>query len=307
MYRDCGGRHNESGDFMELEEIVEAGIGIRASDIHFIPGSDKAGVFFRQGERLESYCSLDMNRHNLYLQRVKANSGMNISEKRLPQDGVFRMAGMTIRVSTMKSVNGESLVMRLFDRRDMGIRMLGMKEDDVSKLLVHLKEGSGITMIAGETGMGKSTTLYAIMNELKDQNYKVLSVEDPVERFIEGVVQCQINEAAGLTYERAIFASLRQDPDFICIGEIRNEETAKALVRASLTGHRVISTIHGTSYRNVILRLMDFGIREEHISSSVGLVLTQRLESVEGRRKLDVRLEFGDRLEKKIQQGEILL
>jgi type II secretory ATPase GspE/PulE/Tfp pilus assembly ATPase PilB-like protein len=291
---------------MELEEIVEQGIGIKASDIHFIPGSEKAGVFFRKGERLEICCSLDMNRHNIYLQRVKANSGMNISEKRLPQDGVFRMAGMTIRVSTMKSVNGESLVMRLFDRRDMGIRMLGMSDEEVSRIVGHLKEGSGITMIAGETGMGKSTTLYGIMMELRDQSYKVLSVEDPVERFMEGVVQCQINEAAGLTYEKAIFASLRQDPDFICIGEIRNEETARALVRASLTGHRVISTIHGTGYRNVILRLMDFGIREEHISNSVGLVLTQRLESEEGRRKLDVRLEFRSKVAE-IQQGEIFL
>lgn len=292
---------------MELEEIVEAGIGTEASDIHFIPGSEKAGVFFRQGERLEPYCSLDMTRHNLYLQRVKANSGMNISEKRLPQDGVLRMSGMTIRVSTMKSVNGESLVMRLFDRRDVGIRQLGMKDDDVSMLICHLTEGSGITMVAGETGMGKSTTLYGIMNELKDRNYKVLSVEDPVERFIEGVVQCQINEAAGLTYERAIFASLRQDPDYICIGEIRNEETAKALVRASLTGHRVISTIHGTGYMNVMQRLMDFGIREEHISGSLGLVVTQRLLSQEGRRKLDVRMEFRDKVAKGIQQGEILL
>lgn len=291
---------------MELEEIVEAGIGINASDIHFIPGAEKAGVFFRQGDRLEAYCSLDMNRHNIYLQRVKANSGMNISEKRLPQDGVFRMAGMAIRVSTMRSVNGESLVMRLFDRRDMGIRMLGMPDADVSSLLHHLKEGNGITMIAGETGMGKSTTLYGVMNELKDQSYKVLSIEDPVERFIEGVVQCQINEAAGLTYEKAIFASLRQDPDFICIGEIRNEETARALVRASLTGHRVITTIHGTGYRNVILRLMDFGIREEHIENSVGLVLTQRLISHEGGRKLDARLEFRG-MEKEIQQGEVLL
>lgn len=292
---------------MELEEIVEAGIGINASDIHFIPGAEKAGVFFRQGERLETYCTLDMNRHNIYLQRVKANSGMNISEKRLPQDGVFRLAGMAIRVSTMRSVNGESLVMRLFDRRDMGIRMLGMRHEDVVRLLHHLKEGSGITMIAGETGMGKSTTLYGVMNELKDQSYKVLSIEDPVERFIEGVVQCQINEAAGLTYEKAIFASLRQDPDFICIGEIRNEETARALVRASLTGHRVITTIHGTGYRNVILRLMDFGIREEHIENSVGLVLTQRLKSHEGGRKLDARLEFRGKAETEIQQGEILL
>jgi len=292
---------------MELEEIVKAGIGINASDIHFIPGSDKAGVFFRQGERLESHCSLDMARHNLYLQRVKANSGMNISEKRLPQDGVFRMSGMTIRVSTMKSVNGESLVMRLFDRRDVGIRQLGMKDDDVSMLLGYLTEGSGRTMIAGETGMGKSTTLYGIMNELKDMNHKVLSIEDPVERSIEGVVQCQINEAAGLTYERAIFASLRQDPDFICIGAIRNEETARAIVRASLTGHRVISTVPGTGYSHVILRLMDFGIREEHISGSVGLVLTQRLLSQEGRRKLDVRMEFRDKAAKTIQQGEILL
>jgi type II secretory ATPase GspE/PulE/Tfp pilus assembly ATPase PilB-like protein len=306
MYRDWNSQHNEYGDFMELEEIVEQGIEIKASDIHFIPGSEKAGVFFRQGERLESFCSLDMNRHNIYLQRVKANSGMNISEKRLPQDGVLKMAGMTIRVSTMKSVNGESLVMRLFDRRDMGIRMLGISDEKVSGIIRHLKEGSGITLIAGETGMGKSTTLYGIMMELRDQSYKVLSVEDPVERFMEGVVQCQINEAAGLTYEKAIFASLRQDPDFICIGEIRNEETARALVRASLTGHRVISTIHGTGYRNVILRLMDFGIREEHISNSVGLVLTQRLGSDEGRRKLDVRLEFRSKVAE-IQQGEIFL
>lgn len=283
---------------MELNQIVEKGLEAGTSDIHFIPLGKCVSVHFRTGEVLEHAMDLEREKYLVMLQKVKATAAMNLSEKRLPQDGVLRIEERAVRVSTMRSVQGESLVIRLFDQEIGSLEKLGIPEHQLSLLMTGLKERQGITLIAGETGMGKSTTLYSVMRRLREERFKVISIEDPVEREVEGVIQCQINEGAGLTYESAIFASLRQDPDFICIGEIRSQETAKAMVRAALTGHRVVSTIHSTGYGNVLKRLMDFGIPEDDLRCVIGMVMTQHLRRSEGRRRLHVEMESHDDIKK---------
>jgi len=279
---------------MDLVEIIGQGMEKEASDIHFIPFGEKTKVFYRIRGTLLFQREMETLKYQILLQKIKANAQMNISEKRLPQDGILKDYGQAIRVSTLRSVQGESLVLRLYRSDIMNLEDLGLSGDIQGKIMDRLTENSGIHLICGETGMGKSTTLYALMMKLRDRNFKVLSIEDPVEREIDGIVQSQINDAAGLSYERAIYAALRQDPDYIAIGEIRNKETAGALVRSALTGHKVISTIHAHGFENVLKRLKDFSIREEYLTSSLSTVMSQRLKTVKGRRGLHAELEFAE-------------
>lgn len=277
---------------MELSEIIIKGMEANASDIHFIPFGHSARVFYRIRGILVQQTELETATYQVFLQKIKANAQMNISEKRLPQDGILKDYGGAIRVSTLRSIHGESIVLRLFQKGMMTLEEIGLEEITRENLTEHLMGKSGISLISGETGMGKSTTLYAIMMMLRDKNFKIISIEDPVEREVDGIVQSQINDMAGLSYEKAIFAALRQDPDYIAIGEIRNKETANALIRAALTGHKVISTIHAHGYLNVKKRMMDFGIREEYLESSLNMVMSQRLQTKDKRRVLHAQFEF---------------
>ena len=277
---------------MDLSEIIIGGMEAAASDIHFIPFGQTTRIFYRIRGILVQQTELETTSYQIFLQKIKANAQMNISEKRLPQDGILKDYGGAIRVSTLRSIHGESLVLRLFQENMMTLEEIGLDERDRVNITDHLTRKSGIFLISGETGMGKSTTLYALMMMLRDKNFKVISIEDPVEREIEGIVQSQINDLAGLSYEKAIFAALRQDPDYIAIGEIRNKETASALIRAALTGHKVISTIHAHGYLNVKKRMMDFGIREEYLDTSLSMVMSQRLQTKDRRRVLYAQFEF---------------
>ncbi len=300
---------------MDYVNLVEKALMENASDIHFIPKNDKVECYFRKKGRLALHDYLENSMYQVLLQKVKALAHMNISEKRMPQDGVIKKDGKSIRVSTLNALQGESLVLRLFSRDLIAYEDLGLSKIIEIKLLNRIQESYGITLISGETGMGKSTTMYALMMKLRDLNYKVISIEDPCEREVEGIIQTQINEMKGLTYDKAIFAALRQDPDFICIGEIRNEETAKAVVRASLTGHRVISTIHGRNYDSVIERMLDFGVEKDYLH--VSLVLYQELKSVGEGKKLygfledeynqANRADFEPVQENKVFKGKVLL
>jgi len=277
---------------MDLSEIIMGGMEANASDIHFIPFGQKARVFYRIRGILIQQTELETAAYQIFLQKIKANAQMNISEKRLPQDGILKDYGEAIRVSTLRSIHGESLVLRLFQKGMMTLEEIGLDERSLENLTNRLLGKSGISLISGETGMGKSTTLYAMMMMLRDKNFKVISIEDPVEREVDGIVQSQINDMAGLSYEKAIFAALRQDPDYIAIGEIRNKETANALIRSALTGHKVISTIHAHGYLNVKKRMMDFGIREEYLDTSLNMVMSQRLQTKDERRVLHAQFEF---------------
>ncbi len=256
-------------------DLVENALQKNTSDIHFIPRRLKVECYFRENGRLCRQLDMEFSSYLILLQKIKAMAHMNISEKKMPQDGVILNEGKAIRVSTLNSLQGESLVLRLFQRELISYENLGLQRKTQDALLQGVLGNSGITLISGETGMGKSTTLYALMMKLRDMSYKMISIEDPCEREIEGIIQTQINEMKGLTYDRAIFAALRQDPDFICIGEIRNEETAQAVVRASLTGHRVISTIHGGDYQSVVERMVNFGVEKGYLHLS--RVLNQKL------------------------------
>lgn len=285
------GNHNkvrlerrEKGEIMDFQDLVEKALEKNASDIHFIPKNHTVECYFRENGTLGLQEKLEMPIYLILLQKIKALAHMNISEKRMPQDGVILNEGKSIRVSTLNSLQGESLVLRLFHRELIPLDGLGLTIKTRDALLNGVRKNSGITLISGETGMGKSTTLYALMMKLRDLSYKIISIEDPCEREIEGIIQTQINEMKGLTYDKAIFAALRQDPDYICIGEIRNEETAKAVVRASLTGHRVISTIHGRDYQSVVERMLDFGVDKNYLHLS--LVLHQKLKMQGERKKL---------------------
>ena len=277
---------------MDFDLVIKKALENLYSDIHFIPFENIIKVFYRKESKLIFEGKVSMSEYKIFLQKIKASSEMNISEKRLPQDGIYKAYGEAIRVSTLKTIQGESLTLRIFNRDIKTINNLGIKDKEVSEILSHIYNKNGITLIAGETGMGKSTTLYSIMMKLVENNYKVISIEDPVERELQGVSQCQINLKAGLDYDRAIFASLRQDPDYICIGEIRNRETAKALIRASLTGHKVISTIHSFGYKNTIERLKDFEVLEEYSASALGLVISQVLKEKNNKKGAEVLLEY---------------
>lgn len=274
---------------MDYISMVEKALTKRASDIHFIPKNHKVECYFRENGKLHFQENVETPTYQVLLQKIKALAHMNISEKRMPQDGVILNEGKSIRVSTLNSLQGESLVLRLFHRELIPYEDLGLKLETQKTLLQGVLKNTGITLISGETGMGKSTTMYGLMMKLRDLSYKIISIEDPCEREIEGIIQTQINEMKGLTYDKAIFAALRQDPDYICIGEIRNEETAKAVVRASLTGHRVISTIHGRDYQSVVERMLDFGVEKDYLHLS--LVLNQKLKMEGERMRLYGNLE----------------
>jgi general secretion pathway protein E/type IV pilus assembly protein PilB len=301
--------------FMDYVNLVEKALMENASDIHFIPKKENVECYFREKGRLTLHENLENSMYQVILQKVKALAHMNISEKRMPQDGVITKDGKSIRVSTLNALQGESLVLRLFSRELISYEDLGLSKVIETQLLKSVQESYGITLISGETGMGKSTTMYALMMKLRDLNYKVISIEDPCEREVEGIIQTQINEMKGLTYDKAIFAALRQDPDYICIGEIRNEETAKAVVRASLTGHRVISTIHGRHYDSVIERMLDFGVGKDYLHLS--LVLYQKLKMSREGKKLYGFLEnentqantadLGQVQKNKVFKGKVLL
>lgn len=277
---------------MDFDLLLKNAIKDKYSDIHFIPFENMIKIFYRKDNKLIFIEKLSMVDYKIFLQKIKASSEMNISEKRLPQDGIYKAFGEAIRVSTLRTIQGESLNLRIFNRDIKSINNLGIEDEEVKEILDHIYNKGGITLIAGETGMGKSTTLYSIMMKLVEKNFKVISIEDPVERELKGVSQCQINLKAGLDYDRAIFASLRQDPDYICIGEIRNEETAKALLRASLTGHKVISTIHSFGYKNTLERLRDFNLKETYLGSSLGLVISQILKEKNNKKGAEIILEY---------------
>ncbi|MFH5835280.1 ATPase, T2SS/T4P/T4SS family [Proteiniclasticum sp. C24MP] len=279
---------------MNMEEIIADGMETDASDIHFIPDERNVRILMRKRGELEFYSDLDSHNYQILLQKAKAMAQMNISEKRMPQDGVLRTGGLNIRVSTLRSLQGESMVLRLFPRELIPLEELGLNHETAHALIGHVRNSTGIHIISGETGMGKSTTMYALMMALRDLNQKIISIEDPVEREVEGIIQSQINEISGFGYEKAIFAALRQDPDYICIGEIRNKETASALIKAALTGHKVLTTIHAQKYKSVLQRMTDFGIRQEYLDMTISLVMNQKLRKSEGGRKLYATLDFAE-------------
>ena len=274
---------NSSPIVMLVKEMIDKAVRQRASDIHIEPTERKVRVRYRIDGALYERAKYDINVLNAMVARIKIIGGMDISEKRKPQDGritqvVDRME-YDIRVSVLPTVYGEKVVMRLTSKTGLTKEksQLGLKPRELEQFDYIISNPHGILLVTGPTGSGKSTTLYTALSELNKEDVNIITVEDPVEANIDGINQVQVNPKAELTFATALRSILRQDPDIIMIGEIRDQETASIAVQASITGHLVVSTLHTNSSASTITRLEDMGIESYLIADSVIGVIAQRL------------------------------
>ncbi|MBK8977955.1 MAG: type II/IV secretion system protein [Planctomycetes bacterium] len=266
-----------------VEETISRAIEERASDIHIEPYEHRVRVRFRVDGVLRDHESLDRALHGPLTSRLKIMASMDIAERRKPQDGRidFRRGGraIDIRASVLPSSHGETVVMRLLDK-DQGLRSLealGFEGEDRRRFSETIKRPNGIVLVTGPTGSGKTTTLYAALRELNRPDVKIITAEDPVEFNIAGINQCQARSAIGLDFARILRAMLRQAPNIILVGEIRDRETAEIAVQAALTGHLVFSTLHTNDAPSAITRLVDMGVKPFLASAAVQAVMAQRL------------------------------
>ena len=274
----------EEAPVIELvNNLVSQAIDDSASDIHLEPEERLFAVRYRIDGVLHMRMTLPRERFDAVASRIKLISGMDIAERRLPQDGRIstRASGieMDIRVSCVPGVHGESIVMRLLpkERADLRLDSMGMEADHLRQFTRWVNEPHGILLVTGPTGSGKSTTLYAGLEQANDRTRKIITVEDPVEYKMTGITQIQTQSDIGYTFARALRAILRQDPDIIMIGEIRDLETAEIAVQSALTGHMVLSTLHTNDALSAFTRLMDMGVEPFLVASAVCAVQAQRL------------------------------
>ena len=263
--------------------ILRYAIDGKASDIHIEPGREKIGVRFRVDGELAKSLELPKNVHMAVVARIKILSSLRLDERRKPQDGRFSATfddrKIDFRVSILPTSNGEKVVMRILDN-DKGVKALpetGISADNVAVIRRLIQEPYGIILISGPTGSGKSTTLYGMLGELDRSIQNVLSLEDPIEYSIDNVSQSQVRPEIGYTFAAGLRAALRQDPDIIMVGEIRDKETAQLAIQAALTGHLVLSTIHTNNSIGVIPRLIDMGVDPYLIAPTLKLAISQRL------------------------------
>ncbi len=266
-----------------VNSLIEQALKMEASDIHIEPLMDKVRVRFRIDGDLHETLEIPIKSHSAIVTRIKVMAGMNISEKRLPQDGRLEMnvdsAAIDMRISVLPTVYGEKIVLRILNRGNFlkSKFELGFTHENLEHFDSIIECPNGIILVAGPTGSGKTTTLYAYLNELNKINKNIITVEDPVEYKIYGINQIQANTKIGLSFASGLRSILRQDPDIIMIGEIRDEETAEIAVRAAITGHLVISTIHTNDAPSAIIRLQDMGIKTFLVAASLRGVISQRL------------------------------
>jgi MSHA biogenesis protein MshE len=266
-----------------LQKLFEDAIQVRASDIHIEPQENQLQIRFRIDGVLHPQTKSDLRIAAPLALRLKLISGLDISEKRLPQDGRFvvktRKAPMDVRISTMPSQFGESVVMRLL-RKAHGIATLddlNMPNDVLPRFRDAISRPNGLVLVTGPTGSGKTTTLYAALEELNGPETKIITVEDPIEYRLAGITQVQINEKIELDFSRVLRSALRHDPDVILLGEMRDHETAQIGLRAALTGHMVLTTLHTNDAASTPVRLMDMGVPPYLVATAVQGVLAQRL------------------------------
>ena len=267
--------------------IVEQSFRQGATDIHIEPFKDHTKIRVRINSDLVPLMEdLDSRLHVSLVTRFKILSGMNIAEKRIPQDGrmsqVIDGTTVDLRVSNLPMVYGEKVVLRILagDSSVRRIQDLGMTDYNYKRFVSCLKVPQGVVLVTGPTGSGKSTTLYAALGEIAEPNLNVITVEDPVEKKINNINQCQINEKAGMTFAAALRSILRQDPDIIMIGEMRDTETAEIGIRAAITGHLVLSTLHTNDAASTVTRLVDMGVDAYMVATSLIGVVAQRLAKV---------------------------
>lgn len=266
-----------------LEKIVVNAKEIGSSDIHFEPYEKNARVRFRLDGKLKEQFHISTEEYPVLINKIKIRAQLDISEKRLPQDGritiVTDYEDFDIRVSILPTLHGEKAVLRILskDTSHIDINALGFTDKELTAYLENIKRPNGIVLISGPTGSGKTTTLYATLKKLNLPNTNILTVEDPIEYTLEGINQVQLKENIGLDFAATLRTFLRQDPDIIMVGEIRDVSTANMAIRAALTGHLVLSTIHTNSAWATISRLIDMGIPSFLIASTLNLSVAQRL------------------------------
>jgi len=263
----------------------------RASDIHIETRDDSVVIKFRiDGVLTQAMPPIGKEHHSTIISRVKVMSELDISERRVPQDGRFRVKygnperPIDFRVSIMPSIHGEDAVLRVLDKESMSekfhqlvLDVVGFDEDDLRKFRRYIKEPYGMVLVTGPTGSGKTTTLYAAVNEIKTEEDKIITIEDPVEYQIRGITQIPVNEKKGLTFARGLRSILRHDPDKIMIGEIRDTETAQIAIQSALTGHLVFTTVHANNVVDVIGRFLNMGVEPYNFVSALNCILAQRL------------------------------
>ncbi len=263
--------------------ILIKSIKSRASDIHLEPFENDLRVRYRVDGKLIEMMVLSKTIAPAITSRFKIMAKLNIAEKRLPQDGRIRIKtegkDIDLRVSTLPTVYGEKTVMRILDRSSVKVSLneLGFEKSDLEKYVKSISSPYGMILVTGPTGSGKTTTLYASLNKINKKDVNIMTAEDPVEYNIEGINQVHIKEDIGLSFAEALRSFLRQDPDIIMVGEIRDTETAEIAIRSALTGHLVFSTVHTNDAPSTIMRLEDMGIEKYLIASSLVLILAQRL------------------------------
>ena len=263
--------------------IIQEAVTMRASDIHIEPFADRVRIRYRIDGVLMERDSAPRRLLGAIVSRLKIMGSIDIAEKRRPQDGRIKIlvAGKDIdlRVSILPTTHGQSVVMRVLDRDNIkvGLQDLGFADDDFARFKTMVKRPNGILLVTGPTGSGKTTTLYAALNELNRPDVKIITAEDPVEYYLPGVNQCEVKAKIGMTFARIIRAMLRQNPNILLVGEIRDLETAETAIQASLTGHLVFSTLHTNDAPSAITRLVDIGIQPFLVASSVLAIMAQRL------------------------------
>jgi type IV pilus assembly protein PilB len=261
----------------------------RASDIHIETRDDSVVIKYRiDGVLQQAMQPIAKEHHSTIISRIKVMSELDISERRVPQDGRFRVRyngrSIDFRVSIMPSIHGEDAVLRVLDKESMSekfhkltLDVVGFNDEDLHKFRRYIKEPYGMVLVTGPTGSGKTTTLYAALNEVKSDEEKFVTIEDPVEYQIVGITQIPVNEKKGLTFARGLRSILRHDPDKIMVGEIRDSETAQIAINAALTGHLVFTTVHANNVVDVIGRFLNIGVEAYNFVSSLNCILAQRL------------------------------
>jgi len=266
-----------------VNRLITKAVEARASDIHVEPAEDALGVRFRVDGAMRDEEPLPATMKASFVSRVKVMAGLNIAEKRLPQDGRLRLAvrghEIDLRVAISPTIHGESVVMRLLDRSNLTLEFpaLGFDPPTQARFEELLHRPHGIVLVTGPTGSGKTTTLYAALAVLNTPERKILTIEDPIEYRLPGVNQTQVQPGIGLSFAAALRSFLRQDPDVMMVGEIRDLETAQVAVQAALTGHTILSTLHTNTAAAAVTRLLDMGVEPFLITSTVNAVLAQRL------------------------------
>lgn len=262
-----------------VDEILRRASEIKASDVHFEPREEYLRLRYRVDGLLQDGPPIHKSRQGAILSRLKVLANLDIAETRLPQDGRASVKKIDLRVSTLPTLHGEKIVIRLLKRNNslLSLEELGMEPEERSAYQGLIRKKEGLVLVVGPTGSGKTTTLYATLSAINQREINILTIEDPIEYQLPGISQVQVNNKSGLTFARGLRSILRQDPDVIMVGEIRDLETARIAVQAALTGHLVFSTLHTHDAAAASTRLIEMGIEPYLVKATVLGVVAQRL------------------------------